>query len=85
MGTANAGDFAFLIRRPRRPGDLNLDKPRRLTPADAWLKITATLPNGDVGFVHKDQAAVVKVVSFPFTDYGTIHAQVVRVADDTIA
>lgn len=56
----------------------------QIVPADAKLEIECYLPNGDVGFVHKDQAAVVKVESFPFTDYGTINAEVVRVAHDAI-
>ena len=56
----------------------------QIVPADARLEIECYLPNADIGFVRTDQAAVVKVESFPFTDYGTIDATVVRVAHDAI-
>ena len=40
--------------------------------------------NKDIGFVNVGQEAVVKVESFPFTQYGTIKAHVTRVASDAI-
>ena len=56
----------------------------QIVPQDATLEIECYLPNGDIGFVRKDQKAVVKIESFPFTDYGTIDAAVERVAHDAI-
>ncbi len=56
----------------------------QIVPLDAALEIECYLPNGDVGFVRKDQKAIIKVESFPFTDYGTIDGAVVRVAHDAI-
>jgi hemolysin D len=56
----------------------------QIVPDDARLEIECYLPNADVGFVRRDQQAVVKVESFPFTDYGTLDATVVRVAHDAI-
>lgn len=56
----------------------------QIVPTDAALEIECYLPNADIGFVRKDQQAVVKIESFPFTDYGTIDAAVVRVAHDAI-
>ena len=56
----------------------------QIVPQDARLEIECYLPNADVGFVHVDQQAVVKVDSFPFTDYGTVDATVTRVARDAI-
>ena len=56
----------------------------QIVPSDAKLEIECYLPNADIGFVRKDQQAVVKIESFPFTDYGTIDAEVVRVAHDAI-
>ena len=56
----------------------------QIVPEDATLEIECYLPNGDIGFVRKDQKAVVKIESFPFTDYGTIDAAVERVAHDAI-
>ena len=56
----------------------------QIVPQDARLEIECYLPNGDIGFVRKDQKAVVKIESFPFTDYGTIDAAVERVAHDAI-
>ncbi|WP_158806807.1 HlyD family type I secretion periplasmic adaptor subunit, partial [Beijerinckia sp. L45] len=56
----------------------------QVVPRDAALEIEAYLPNADVGFVKTDQAAVVKIESFPFTRYGTLVAHVTRVAEDAI-
>ena len=56
----------------------------RIVPADATLEIESYLPNQDIGFVKPGQTAVVKVESFPFTRYGTLSAQVTRVAHDAI-
>ena len=56
----------------------------QIVPADTRLEIECYLPNADVGFVRRDQRAVVKVDSFPFTDYGTIDGRVTRVAHDAI-
>jgi hemolysin D len=56
----------------------------QIVPDDSRLEIECYLPNSDIGFVRKDQQAVVKIESFPFTDYGTIDAEVVRVAHDAI-
>lgn len=56
----------------------------QIVPGGAALEIECYLPNADVGFVAAGQAAVVKVESFPFTDYGTLAARVVRVAQDSI-
>ncbi|RYC32648.1 HlyD family type I secretion periplasmic adaptor subunit [Lichenibacterium minor] len=56
----------------------------QIVPVDSKLEVECYLPNSDIGFVRRDQQAVVKVDSFPFTDYGTIDGQVTRVAHDAI-
>jgi hemolysin D len=56
----------------------------RIVPDDAGLEIEVYVLNKDIGFVKPGQQAVVKVESFPFTQYGTIAAKVTRVARDAI-
>ena len=56
----------------------------RVVPDGGALEIEVYLPNKDIGFVHLDQEAIVKVESFPFTRYGTIDARVTRIATDAI-
>ena len=56
----------------------------RIVPEDAGLEIEVYVLNKDIGFVKPGQEAVVKVESFPFTQYGTILAHVTRVARDSI-
>ncbi len=56
----------------------------RIVPEDAGLEIEVYVLNKDIGFVKPGQEAVVKVDSFPFTQYGTILARVTRVARDAI-
>jgi hemolysin D len=56
----------------------------RIVPEDAGLEIEVYVLNKDIGFVEPGQQAVVKIESFPFTQYGTIAAHVTRVARDSI-
>ena len=56
----------------------------QIVPSDTKLEIECYLPNADIGFVRMNQDAVVKIDSFPFTDYRTIDGPVTRVAHDAI-
>jgi hemolysin D len=56
----------------------------RIVPEDAKLEIEVYVLNQDIGFVKAGQEAVVKIDSFPFTQFGTIAARVTRVARDAI-
>lgn len=48
------------------------------------LEVEVFLENKDIGFVHEDMPAEVKIHTFPFTKYGVIDAQVVNVSNDAI-
>ena len=56
----------------------------RIVPQDSRLEIEAYVLNQDIGFVRVGQEAVIKVELFPFTRYGSLKAQVVRIAKDAI-
>ncbi len=56
----------------------------RIVPDGSQLEIEAYLPNKDIGFVHPDQEAEIKIESLPFTRYGTVPGTVLRVASDAI-
>lgn len=55
-----------------------------IVPKDNVLEVEAMLPNKDVGFVNPGQDAEVKVETFPFTKYGTIHGKIMQVSSDAI-
>ncbi|HNJ87573.1 MAG TPA: HlyD family efflux transporter periplasmic adaptor subunit, partial [Agitococcus sp.] len=55
-----------------------------IVPKDDAVEVEAFLENQDIGFVNEDQEAEVKVQTFPYTKYGTIHAVVTSVSDDAI-
>ena len=55
-----------------------------IVPKDDVMEVEAFLENQDIGFVNEGQQAEVKVQTFPYTKYGTIHAQVSSVSDDAI-
>lgn len=55
-----------------------------LVPADNALEVEAFLENKDIGFVNPGQEAEIKIETFPYTKYGTIHAQVTHVSHDAI-
>lgn len=55
-----------------------------IVPQNNVLEVEAMLPNKDIGFVNPGQAAEVKVETFPFTRYGTLHGTITQVSSDAI-
>lgn len=55
-----------------------------IVPKENVLEVEAKLPNKDIGFVNPGQDAEVKVETFPFTKYGTLHGKVTQVSSDAI-
>jgi hemolysin D len=55
-----------------------------IVPKDNVLEVEAMLPNKDIGFVNPGQEAEVKVETFPFTKYGTLHGTITQVSSDAI-
>ena len=55
-----------------------------IVPTDNVLEVEAMLPNKDIGFVYPGQEAEVKVETFPFTKYGTLHGTIIQVSSDAI-
>lgn len=55
-----------------------------IVPRDNVLEVEAMLPNKDIGFVNPGQEAEVKVETFPFTKYGTLHGKITQVSSDAI-
>ena len=55
-----------------------------IVPKDNVLEVEAMLPNKDIGFVNPGQDAEVKVETFPFTKYGTLHGTITHVSSDAI-
>ncbi len=56
----------------------------RIVPDGSTLEIEAYLQNRDIGFAHIGQKAFIKVDSLPFTRYGTVPGEVIRIAADAI-
>jgi hemolysin D len=55
-----------------------------IVPHDNPLEVEAFIENKDIGFVKPNQDAEVKVETFQYTKYGTIHAKVASVSHDAI-
>jgi hemolysin D len=55
-----------------------------IVPKENVLEVEAMLPNKDIGFVNPGQDAEVKVETFPFTKYGTLHGTITQVSSDAI-
>jgi hemolysin D len=55
-----------------------------IVPHDNVLEVDALLPNKDIGFVNPGQIAEIKVETFPYTRYGTLHGTVTQVSSDAI-
>ena len=55
-----------------------------IVPRDNPLEVEAFLENKDIGFVKPNLDAEVKIETFQYTKYGTIHAKVTSVSHDAI-
>jgi hemolysin D len=56
-----------------------------IVPHDHAIEIEAFLENKDIGFIKHNQDAEVKIETFQFTKYGTLHATVASVSHDAIS
>lgn len=56
----------------------------KIVPNDQQLEIEAGLLNKDIGFVHTEQIAEIKIDSFPFTKYGVIDGEVTDISADAV-
>src|SRR5262249_38402648 len=55
-----------------------------VVPADSRVEVEAMIPNKDIGFVHDDDPAEIKIDTFNFTKYGLLHGKVLSVSADSI-
>lgn len=55
-----------------------------IVPRDKALEVEAFVENKDIGFVKPNQDAEVKIETFQYTKYGTVHARVTSVSHDAI-
>jgi hemolysin D len=55
-----------------------------IVPSDLAVEVEAFLENKDIGFVTSGQDAEVKIDTFQYTKYGTLHAKVTAVSHDAI-
>ncbi|WP_426442370.1 HlyD family type I secretion periplasmic adaptor subunit [Bradyrhizobium genosp. P] len=55
-----------------------------VVPSQSHLEIEAMVANNDIGFVHPNQAAEIKVDTFNFTKYGLLHGEVMSVSQDAV-
>lgn len=53
-----------------------------LVPEGQRLLVEAIVDNQDIGFVKEGQRAEIKVETFPFARYGTLHGTIVQVSND---
>lgn len=55
-----------------------------IVPFEAPIEVEAYVSNRDIGFVEVGQHVIIKVDAFPFTRFGTIEGEVVRIAKDGV-
>jgi hemolysin D len=55
-----------------------------IVPVDGPIEVEAMIANMDIGFVKLKQTAIVKVDAFPFTRYGAIEAEVIKISRDAV-
>lgn len=55
-----------------------------IVPKDQKFEVEALLMNKDIGFVHEQQQAEVKIDTFNFTKYGVIDAKVSNISRDAV-
>lgn len=55
-----------------------------VVPSDDQIEVEAFVENKDIGFVQPGQDVEIKIETFLYTKYGTVHAQVASVSHDAI-
>lgn len=55
-----------------------------IIPDEERLEVEVFLENKDIGFIHEEMPAEVKIHTFPFTKYGVIDAEISNVSNDAI-
>lgn len=56
-----------------------------VVPDGEALEVEAWVENKDIGFVSEGQPAEIKIDTFPFTRYGTIEGEVMKLSDDAVS
>jgi hemolysin D len=56
----------------------------KIVPDNVSVEVEASLQNKDIGFVHKQQSAEVKINTFNFTKYGLVDAVITHISSDAI-
>jgi hemolysin D len=55
-----------------------------VTPSEGALRVEALVANLDIGFVKVGQRAAIKVDAFPFTRFGVLNGNVIRIASEAV-
>lgn len=55
-----------------------------IVPDDLDFVVEAMIENKDVGFIREGQPAEIKLETFPFTEYGLIHGEVLHLSRDAV-
>ena len=55
-----------------------------IVPIDGPIEVEVLLANKDIGFAKVGQSAIVKIEAFPFTRYGAIDAEVIKISRDAV-
>lgn len=55
-----------------------------VVPENAPLEAEVMMLNKDVGFIHEGQPVEIKIDTFPYTRYGTVHGVVMHVSRDAV-
>ncbi|MEB3212865.1 MAG: HlyD family type I secretion periplasmic adaptor subunit, partial [Leptolyngbyaceae bacterium] len=71
---------ATLAEKTIEPGEELLS----ILPSDNQLLLEVKVLNRDIGFIHEDMRAKVKVATFPFQEFGTIDGTVVQISPNAI-
>ncbi|KDM91756.1 HlyD family type I secretion periplasmic adaptor subunit [Photobacterium galatheae] len=56
----------------------------QIIPDQTPLEVVVYVPNKDIGFIQEGVKAIVKVESYPYTQYGTLSGVVKNISPDTI-
>ncbi len=56
----------------------------KIIPKDDILEVSAIISNQDIGYIHEGQDVVVKIDTFPFTEYGYIEGKVRDISEDAV-
>ena len=57
----------------------------QIIPKTSAFEVAASIPNRDIGYIQEGQSTMIKVETYPFTEYGYLQGHIRDISDDAVS